>query len=310
VTVNWDDFRYVLAVARSGSAAAAGRLLKVNATTVSRRIQALEEELSAHLFDRIHNALVPTAAGHQAIASGERIESELLGLDATLKGRETEMRGVLRIASISALAELWSPDLAAFSKQHPKLELTVSVSNFTKDLSRREADVAIRLATTPPEDLIGKKYCEVFFAIYASKEFAAENFVREARGLSDVPWIGWEEPWEAATDDVVAEWAPGATVQLRINAMRTAELAIVDGLGVSVLPCFVGDRNVNLVRIGNYLEGGVFLWILTHPKLRRTTRVQTFRETAATWIDRDKALFIGQRPHAPTIPVPNNNSVV
>ncbi|MEL6547489.1 MAG: LysR substrate-binding domain-containing protein, partial [Myxococcota bacterium] len=153
----------------------------------------------------------------------------------------------------------------------------------------------------PPDYLLGKQYCEVFFALYAQLDFARRSFEQGSCTLSDVPWIGFEEPFAEGTDRVIEKWAPGANIPLRINSLLALELTMSQGAGVSVLPCFFGDRNPRLVRVGSYFEGGTYLWVLTHPQLRRTGRVRLFREQVAGWIERDRDLLLGQCPRIAAI---------
>ena len=303
--MSWDDLRFALALARHKTAKAAATALRVNATTVSRRVQALEDELGIKLFDRLPEGASLTDAGRAAVSAAERIEIESLELDAELRGLEGDLRGALTISMIQPFADLWAADLAAFGRDHPAVQLALSSSNRLDDLSRRETDVALRLTVAPPDDVVGKRLCEVFFSVYISKTLAETQLERSTATYRDVPWIGWREPFSAATDRVIAQYAPGALVPLRVDSMKALGNAVQHGMGASVMPCFVGDRISNVVRLGPYFEGGSYLWALIHPQLRRTARVGAFRTRVAAWVERDRPLFLGHEPTEPAFELAN-----
>ncbi|MEL6189477.1 MAG: hypothetical protein AAFU79_33045, partial [Myxococcota bacterium] len=108
------------------------------------------------------------------------------------------------------------------------------------------------------------------------------------------PWIGWDEPFQQGTDDVKARLAPQARMICRITSMAHLTRCLEDGEGVSLLPCFIGDRHPCLKRIGTYFEGGTYLWALTEPQLRRASRVQAFMSAVASWVGRDGPLIRGE----------------
>lgn len=301
----WDDLKFVLALSRHGTATAAARTLGVNATTVSRRIQALEEHLGARLFDRVPGGTVTTEAGELAVAVALRIEEEVHSLDAEIRGLDRDLRGTLHVTSMDAVFDLWRADLLGFRQRYPRVELTLSSTTRAVDLSRREADIAVRISSAPPELLVGRRLVEVFYAIYAARPLVARltDELGATPRYAHYPWISWEEPYAEATDRVVREHAPGAEVPLRINSMSLLVRSIADGLGVSVLPCFVGDREPDLVRLGPYFEGGTHLWALTHEQLRQTVRIRAFMELVTSIMARDMDLFLGKLPLGDTAPV-------
>ncbi|MEM9492373.1 MAG: LysR family transcriptional regulator, partial [Myxococcota bacterium] len=216
-----------------------------------------------------------------------------------------ELRGSLRISSLDIVFELWRADLLELQQQLPRVELVLLDQTHVVDLARREADVAIRFAIAPPEHLVGRRHVELFYAVYASAQLVervTDGGARTAR-YADYPWIGWDGMFAAATDRVVQQHAPGAAIPLRINSLALLGRSIEDGIGVSVMPCFYGDRQPGLVRLGDYFEGGMYFWVLTHEQLRRTARVRAFTDFVARLIERDRPLFLGRSPAAPTVAV-------
>ena len=303
--LSWDDLRYVLALSREGNAMAAGKAMGVNATTVTRRIQAIEAQLGARLFDRRSTGAIATDAGTAAVQTALRIEQEVFALDAEVRGLDAELRGTLRITSTEMFFQLWRADFNAFQRRMPYLDLILAANNVPVDLSRREADAALRMSSTPPEYLVGRRFCEIFFGVYGAESLVRSLTNDETTSLpySAYPWIGWDAPLAAPTDRVIERVAKGARVALRVNTMALLDRAIADGIGISVMPCFHGDRTPGLVRVGPYFEGGTYLWALTHEPLRKTARFRAFVELIAAAVDRDTELLLGQAPVRPPVKV-------
>ncbi len=298
----WDDLRFVLALSRAGTASGAARELDVNATTVTRRLQALEEQIGVTLFERRATGMVPTDAGEAAVRAAQQVEESVLRLDAEIHGLDHALRGTLRISTMDLVLDLWRDAFATFHREHPGISLSLTSSALPVDLSRREADVAIRFSASPPEQLVGRRLAEVFYAVYGSR--ALVDHVRTKNpepGYVDFDWISWDEPFSFSTDSVVERYAHGASIRLRVNAMGTLTRCLEDGLGISVLPCMVGDRNETLVRLGSYFEGGLYLWVLTHEQLRRAARVRAMMNLVTTLVERDEDLIMGRVPLYPPV---------
>ena len=125
----------MLALSREGNATAAGRSIGVNATTVARRVQAIEEQLGVRLFDRGPGGAVPTDAGGAAVQTALRIEEEVLGLDAEIRGLDAELSGTLRVTSTDMFFDLWRSDLIEFRRRYPNVELSLVTNNLPVDLT-------------------------------------------------------------------------------------------------------------------------------------------------------------------------------
>ncbi|ONX33914.1 LysR family transcriptional regulator, partial [Burkholderia cenocepacia] len=167
--LSWDDLRLVLAVAQAGSLAGAARRLGISHATVFRRLAAIEAELGVKLFERTRAGYAPTPAGEDAAAAAERIQDEVHGVERRVAGRDVRPSGTVRVTTTDTLLSgLLSPVFAAFRHACPEITLEVSVSNAVFDLSKREADVAIRPSSSPPEVLIGRRVGTIAQAVYAA----------------------------------------------------------------------------------------------------------------------------------------------
>jgi len=175
--VNWDDMRLFLAVARSGSLSGGAKLLDLQHSTVSRRMRKLEEDLGVRLFDKVRNGYELTAAGESLKIAATRMESEVLNVDGTLSDKDLQLGGALRVTAVDSMAtSLLMPMFASFSRRYPKVTVHIIVSNSDVSLAQREADVAIRLANTPPDTLIGKRVTTVSSAILGDADPVLERW--------------------------------------------------------------------------------------------------------------------------------------
>lgn len=290
---HWDDLRFFLAVARRGSIRGAAITLGVNHSTVSRRIDAFEKKLDVRLFERFPSGYFLTQAGEEILQSAERIEGEVAAVDRQVAGRDTRLSGLLRVTLHDSLAQmLLMPDLAAFCQLFPEIELELVISHSMADLARREADIAIRITKDPPDNLVGRRILKFATAIYASDDYLAQHdAAADSRYLT---WIGWS--------DLVPDpqWVrespyPQAPARNHISNPLAQLAAAKAGMGLSMLPCFMGDTEPTLRRLP---PAKVILnrdiWLLTHEDLRHTARVQRFLDFMAKAILAKRDLLEGR----------------
>jgi len=288
--VNWDDLRVFLAVARSGSISGGARQLKLQHSTVSRRMQKLEEDLGARLFDKVPSGYALTAAGESIMQAASRMERETLAVDGTLGGQDQRLSGSLRVTAIDNMAiSVLMPMFMEFRRRHPQITLHLMVSNRDLSLAQREADVAIRLTNTPPDTLVGKRMTTVSQAIYASP-----TYLERLRDSGAEPqWLGvdccvFHKSW-------TRQASPDEPHQLYVDDTLLTQAALREGAGVSILPCFMGDADPALARYSApEPEWDLGLWILLHADLKRTARVLAFRDFMIAAIQAQGDLFAGR----------------
>lgn len=170
--VDWDDLRFVLALARARRLSGAAAALATTHTTVARRIQGLEAALGSRLFERERDGYLLTSAGQEAVQVAERLEVELLALEARVVGGEVKLAGKLRVSTMDILLRRYQQVFASFVAAYPDVELTLLCSDHEASLARREADVALRLTGQPTEHLVGRRLGRVDFAVYAERRLA------------------------------------------------------------------------------------------------------------------------------------------
>jgi DNA-binding transcriptional LysR family regulator len=289
--LNWDDFRLIRAVAEAGSLPAAAERLGLNHSTVFRRLRQIEAGLGFPPFERDRARLAPTAAGEELAALAGRIGAEVDAAALKLAGREPEPEGEVRVATNdSLLIHLLTPIFASFRRACPRIRLDVVIGNPALNLSRRDADVAVRATDRPPDTLVGRKGARIAWALYGP------------RGADDDParrrWVALGEAMGSmqVVRHVLAAAGPEGPAY-RVNSVLGLAEAVEAGLGVGFLPCFIGDARPALVRLGGTEPAfAADLWLLTHPDLRRVPRVRALLDFLAAEIGRRRELIEGASP--------------
>jgi DNA-binding transcriptional LysR family regulator len=301
---DWNELKLVLAVARAGGLVAAASALAIDHSTAFRRLQAIERRLGQQLFERAPGgAYRATAIGERMAATAEQMESELLTLARDIAGRDHRLTGELRVTSSETLAHrLLTPYLAAFRAAHPGIVLELAIDNRVLNLTRREADVALRPLRPREGDLWGRKLADVAWTVYGAKSYLDKNGApKSAKALVSHLLIGWDESLASIN---AAEWlarlVPPSRFVYRTSSLVSQLNAAKAGMGLAALPCYLGDLEPDLVRAlrDPVDELARELWIITHADLRRTARVQAFFEVVGDGLAAQRALFEGRAPNS------------
>ncbi len=277
--MDWDDLRVFLTVDTTGSLSGAARTLGVNHSTVLRRLHRLEADLRARLFEHLPTGYVLTAAGEDLRDRLRGVEGDIDTATRALSALDTRLTGSIRITTTDTLARgLLLPALTRFRHDHPGIDLQVVVNNAFSSLTRREADVALRGSNDPPPQLAGRQVGRVQTALYA-----ARTYWRTHRGETDPAKQAWVAPDENLGHLGQARWVaahvPSERIAVRVDSLTAMVDAVKAGLGVGFLLCFLGDREKDLVRVAEPMPAlDTQLWILTHPDVRRVTRIRTFTD--------------------------------
>lgn len=270
--LDWDDLRCVLAIARAGSLSGAARALAVEHSTVFRRLNAIEKRLGVKLFERTRKGYVPNENGEITAAAASAMESRALDIERRIVGADERMSGVVRLATSELFAGfLLPPALRTFAAVHPDIEIEVDAASHIVDLNRREADVALRASTAPPEHFIGKQVGELRYAVYGAREVIPPA----PYSLSELPWLGFDESLSYLA---IARWQRAQCARsprVRFGSLASMMQAAVEGLGVAILPLFAAERQNALVRLGAVLDQPrMKLWVLSHKEVRNNARVK------------------------------------
>jgi DNA-binding transcriptional LysR family regulator len=272
------DLPLILALSREKTLARAAEKLGIDLSTVFRRLNALEQRLRVRLFDRSPRGYRLTAAGERAAAAAERVETELLALDRDISGRDQQLSGVLRITASETFSHAVLPALlAAFQQVHPRIRLVLSIDNRTLDLSRREADIALRVQRPRDATLFGRRLTGIAFAYYGAAGTPALRRDGRSFNFSRHKVIGWDEPASLTVGNWVAANVPPDRITYRSNSFVNQLMAVRAGIGVALLPCYLADRDSAVRRVSGVLPELLSeLWIVTHEDLKNTARIRAF----------------------------------
>lgn len=292
--LSWDDVRLFLALCRSSTVGAAGKLLGVDGSTVSRRLAVLEDALGVSLFDRGREGIAPTKAAEDLQPVAEEMESVMLRFSTAADGLEREVEGTVRMTCPPDVAEiLVAPILPSLVARHPRLRLVLDPAEAVLDLSRREADIALRTVRPSRGDLIVVKLLSVTWVVCAAPSLAKK--VGALRAWSDVPWVGWGERlaqapparWIAANVDEHAQI-------VRTDSMRLLLAVAAQGIGAVLVPApSVAPFGLVPLKLAKPLRDEAArlpnddLFLVTHRALRDVPRVRAVWEAivarAAEW---------------------------
>ena len=270
---NWDDYRFFATLAQTGSVRASAERLGVNASTVTRRLDGMESRLGQKLFVRSRAGLQLTADGQALVARLEPLATALAGLDAELSGAGEEVAGTVRITIPDVLAIIMMAEFAGIARQHPRLRLEFIPAYQELDLSRGQADMALRVTDQPPEHLVGRQLGYSRLAVYGGREYLRRHDPRE--DPKSALWI--ESGIEAVqTPGFRNRYFAGVPVGIRCNSLLLQQAAAAAGMGITLLPCALGDADERLARVGELepLEARP-IWLLFPPELRGVARIRS-----------------------------------
>jgi DNA-binding transcriptional LysR family regulator len=280
--MSWDDLRYFLAVYRRGSHKGAASTLRVDPTTVSRRLAALESASGTTLFVRTPEGLKATPAGLTLLTHAERIEGEVLASERELLAHPAALAGPLRVTGGDALINyVVLPAMGEWLAAHPDVLIELRTETTIVDLSRREADVALRLVRPKESALVARRLGELRLAIFASEAYlkrrgtprtlsaaASHDFIGYHEGLDHLPQVRW-----------LRRVVRSPRYVLRATTLTTQTIACAEGLGLALLPVFVASREPRLRQLFPRQAGpSRELWGVFHGDMRGNSRVSSFLE--------------------------------
>lgn len=283
----WDDFRLVKAIADRGALTQAAAHLGINHSTAFRRLHQIEAALGTTLFERHRAGYVPTPAGEAMVAAAGRMEEDVAGFGRAVAGRASTPAGLLRVtAAASFVPTLLVPLLGRFLARYPEVRADLVVAEEALNLSRRDADVALRAGNDPPPNLVGRRLSGIAWAVYGRADES---------DASDPPWVSLSDSVAGGRyARFVRSRATADRIVLQLNTVMGLREAVAAGIGVGPLPCYAGDADPALRRLGAVEpELGADLWLLTHPDLRHAPRVRAFMDFAAEAIAGQRPAFEG-----------------
>jgi DNA-binding transcriptional LysR family regulator len=293
---DWNDARYFLAISRLGSLSAAARHLRVQQSTVGRRLTAFEEALGARLFERTPDGYVPTGAGEALLPHAERIEDEALTAERQLAGREGLVAGQVRITAPQSFGFFFVvPLLAQLHQEQPDILVELVAENLALNLSRREADLALRFGRPVQPQLVTRKICLVADGLYVSREYAARHRL-QGEDWSGLSYIDFDESYPHHRSVAwLRQRVRGARCVLKVNGTPGTLAAVRAHLGVGLMPCWMGDDAADLQRVRTDQTHFSELWLVMHRDLRHAARIRVVSDFFVRELARAAPRLLGRK---------------
>jgi len=274
-SLDWDDLRILLALETGGSITAAARALKVDASTVSRRLAALEGALGVQLVVRTPDGIKMSEAGGMALDAARAVDASVRDLVTKIASADRLPRGVVRVSVTDGFAPIVYDALAPTRARHPDLHLEVIVANERVDLARGEVDVAVRLFRESSGDLVVRKVGTIGWSLYAGAHYVSKRGMPTVTTLGEHDVVGYEA---AAARGPGARWldanARAARVVVRGPSVTSVVAAVRAGMGCSALPCFIASRDALLVRVIDEIIAENEIFLVTTAANKEIARVR------------------------------------
>ncbi len=289
---NWSDLRFVLTVAREGSAAAAARALSVNHSTVVRRVRAFEDAVGMRVFDHLSTGYRLTDEGKMFLAAAQSIDGVITDLKRSVVRSDDELAGQVRITTTDSIALLLVDTLAELRVAYPQVTIDLFITNTRLNLEALDADIAIRPTRSPPEQLVGRKICDVAFGLYASESLVKGG---EEPNAESLPTLGLGG---ALATSSLGKWLDdspltGPTV-MRCDSFKILLTLAEAGAGGTILPYWLGETSPRLRRLGpELLEFRNHLWLLHHSDMRRSQRVRVVSDSLVNGLRANREMIEG-----------------
>jgi DNA-binding transcriptional LysR family regulator len=292
---DWNDLKFFLAVARHGSTIAAGKALRTSQSTVQRRLAELEKRLGKKLVSRTPAGYRLTAFGNAMRHHAERVEQAADDIGKHVRDASRDDVGIIRVTCPEPIMNRMTALIERFHTQHPRLRVEFVMSDRYLDLSKGDADVALRSGDTDDE-LVGRKIADSIWAVYASPGYIARHGKPDRiEDMRDHPLVCFDE---SLAGHRVTKWlaavAPDAQIAARNNSVLGLLYAVKSGVGIAPLPTAIADDDPELVRILGPVPELARAWrLLTHPDLRRTPRVAAFFDFIASEREALRSILTG-----------------
>lgn len=282
----WDDLRFVLALSEAGSLARAAKALRVDHTTVGRRVESAERSLGVRLFTRTTTGYVPTAEAKRLNSSMRGVEDAVSALERAAHAGRGGLDGTVRVTSPETLGiSFLAPRLATFGGKHPGLVIELEPAGAVLDLGKQEAEIAVRLFRSKGEGLVVRRVGAIAYGLYASHAYLAKHPIKGRETLADHVFLG-----SPGAKDLETVWlrklCPGAKVVFTSTLSVALLGAARASAGVAVLPRYLGDEDPTLRYVAMPEEPSEPVWLTVHRDLRSTPRVRAVLDFLGTALGR------------------------
>lgn len=292
VCMDWNDLKYCTHVAREGSTLAAARVLDISQTTVMRRIASLEEALGYELFEKRRAGYLPTEALKALLPKLEAVEAAHAAFDSEAKHTGRHLKGTVRLTTSELMVpHLLAPALMAFAAEYPDIKFELYTSERFLDLTRGEADIALRGGDPPSEpSLFGRRIVRDAWHICCSRSYAEKHGI--ARTIEDLQHHSVIMATEGSYKNPINDWldarVPKERIALRHNNPATIYMSMKAGLGLSPFPDVLSAVDPDLVRCMPLpVNLGKELWLLAPERLKKAKHVRVLLDFLSSHLTND-----------------------
>ena len=279
---NWDDYLYFLKVASCGNLKTAAQELGVNYSSVFRRINGLEAKLNVRLFDRLKTGYTLTVAGEDILERVQQVDEQMNTIQRLIQGKDVHLSGHLKLSTTDTIGYYWLPPyIARFKERYPDIVIDVDIKTRSTNLSKREADIVLPAVNTQPDYMVGKKLAPIYIRLYGTRSYLERygspltpsdltnhRFLMPNESLAGLPANKW-----------LRKYVDDRNIVACCDKLTGLYHLARQGLGLTILPHYVGDSDNNLVELMELpQECNHHVWILTHPDIRFTARIKAFMQ--------------------------------
>ena len=296
----WDDIRFFLGAARAETLTEAARALKVSQPTVGRRLKALESQLGARLFERLPDRLILTEAGLALLPFATEMENQSFDLSRALDDLGERPHRMVRVTAIGSLALFFARSFAAIEERCAPLAVELISTGERLNLARQEADIAFRMNAVPTRgDLVCRKVGRIAYALYASRAVSDQLREDRAAALKTARFVGYREnPRKESQSSWLFGFGQAGRFPLRVNALHLRYEAARQGVGITLLPCHLGDSSPELSRVNPPVDALTEdIYLLLHKEARDQAAVRQVSDALVALIQDQQDRLLGAAAH-------------
>jgi len=273
--MDWNSMKIFLAIAENGNLMTASKVLDLSHSTVFRRLNDFEEKVGGRLFDRIDGKYELTQLGDELLKLAKPVSLSFEEIERHIIGKDLKPHGTVRITAPTSFAYYFLPKyLKAFSKIYPDIQVELLVSDQEVNMSNRQADIAIRVTSSPPEHLVGRMIKEIQWSVFGSKKYLSKNgrpkslkdlskhsLIGASSNAINIPPLSWME--KKHKDNIT----------FRSDDLVTMSHLAGSDLGLAILPDDLKHSKIERLFAYRHDKANK-LWILTHPDIRKVERIK------------------------------------
>ncbi len=277
--MNWNDLKSFLILSRTSKLLVASKKLKVEPTTIARRIKRLETNLNMQLFNKSPKGYSLTEKGLELVKYSEKIENQIFGINERFVKKNSLISGKVRVTVSEGLGvEIISKNIHTFYQKFPEIEIELLADTKSRSISNKETDILISLSRPRSGRLICSKLCDYFVRLYASKEFQRKHKILNINDLNEKPFVSYVDEFiEFPELDYLKEVCKRPNIIFSSNSLRSQLVAVETGLGLGLLHTFIASNNSNLeVVLKNFIKIKREYWIVVHENSFQLERIKVF----------------------------------